>query len=135
MEVYKVAKVDNDGFRHWLTLVGVNGDARKTAFVSLYNEGGFFRVGTIFKRYFSINGDLMADSYRLGRYHFVDLHDVPKTKYDIEHFYADLNFCDRIRLQYDVTQSLKSRGIKASLSPQNNLRMLVFGSNKNEKVR
>ena len=136
MEKYKVIRVENDGFSQWLMLKKLNSNAGKHTYKQVYNKSGFFNVGDVISRYVGFNGNAVAESYNLGRYKFIDFCDyVPKNDYEIEHFYTDLDFCDRIRLKLDVAQSLRSQGVRPSLSAQKNLRTLLSGAKIQEKVR
>lgn len=136
MEKYEVIRVESEGFNQWLKLKKLSPHADKQEYKRVHSEIGFFKVGDIISRYVGFNGNAVAESYDLGRYKIIDFCDyVPKNDYEIEHFYTDLDFCDRIRLKLDVAQSLRSQGVRPSLSAQRNLRTLLSGAKIQEKVR
>lgn len=136
MEKYEVIRVESEGFNQWLKLKKLSPHADKQEYKRVHSEIGFFKVGDIISRYVGFNGNAVAESYDLGRYKIIDFCDyVPKNDYEIEHFYTDLDFCDRIRLKLDVAQSLRSQGVRPSLSAQRNLRTLLSGAKIQERVR
>ncbi len=136
MEKYKIIRAENEGFYQWLVLKKLNSGAGETEYKQLYSNAGFFKVGDIISRYLGFNGSVIAESYNLGNYRIIDFCDyVPKNDYEIKHFYADLDFCDKVRLKLDVARSLYSRGVWPSLSAKKNLRTLLMKTKTSEKVR
>ncbi|MBE6461639.1 MAG: hypothetical protein E7006_02225 [Alphaproteobacteria bacterium] len=135
MEKYKVLNIElteNDEFTQWISLGGINQSAGKNTYMTICNKSGFFRPGDLIKRYCNNSGKRIAISYAMGRYFFVELDEMYVSK-NLETFYDDVKFYDRINLKMDVARSLWSRGIKPALSATENLRRLIH--KQQEKVR
>ena len=132
MEKYRVEKVyhTKGTFHQELDLRGLNKSAcaRYKRFC-VYRLKPMFRVGTVLKMYKgvdSVASPVKAVSYNIDGKQFVDIQAMPMTEHGLIHFYDDMPKLDALRMQYDVCNVLRRRGIQPTLNAANNLRLLLF---------
>lgn len=85
-------------------------------------------IGTKVKAY-EIKGGLditMAYSYKVNNMRYVALQWRPATNYGIKKFWNDLGYFDCVRLNADIKQALRQRGVVPALNKNTNLRLFLI---------